>query len=120
MGLLPSLGHLSANKALDDTVGYGKSATETPLEVRNPQGDIVYPGFPADVLWKFRLYSLLAQEHRKGTLSEIKEEHFPKPGPMPKVPEASRPDKSRLHSLERIARCSASASAPSPRAIADP
>ena len=35
------------------------------------------------------VYSLLADEHRKGTLSEIKEEHFPKPGPMPKVPEAA-------------------------------
>jgi hypothetical protein len=35
------------------------------------------------------VYSLLAQEHRKGTLSEIKEEHFPKPGAMPKVPEAT-------------------------------
>ena len=35
------------------------------------------------------VYSLLAEEHRKGTLHEIKEEHFPKPGPMPKVPEAT-------------------------------
>ena len=35
------------------------------------------------------VYSLLAEPHRKGTLSEIKEEHFPKPGPMPKVPEAA-------------------------------
>lgn len=34
------------------------------------------------------VYSLLADEHRKGSLSEIKEEHFPKPGPMPRVPEA--------------------------------
>ena len=34
------------------------------------------------------VYSLLAEVHRKGTLNEIKEEHFPKPGPMPKVPEA--------------------------------
>jgi hypothetical protein len=34
------------------------------------------------------VYSLLAEEHRKGTLAEIKEEHFPKPGPMPKVPDA--------------------------------
>jgi hypothetical protein len=35
------------------------------------------------------VYSLLKDEHRKGTLGEIKEEHFPKPGPMPKVPEAT-------------------------------
>ena len=34
------------------------------------------------------VYSLLAEEHRKGTLNEIKEEHFPKPGPMPTVPES--------------------------------
>jgi hypothetical protein len=34
-------------------------------------------------------YSLLAEEHRKGRLEDIKEEHFPKPGPMPKVPEAT-------------------------------
>jgi hypothetical protein len=34
------------------------------------------------------VYSLLAEEHRKGTLNEIKEEHFPKPGPMPAVPES--------------------------------
>ena len=34
------------------------------------------------------VYSLLAEAHRKGTLNEIKEEHFPKPGPMPQVPEA--------------------------------
>ena len=35
------------------------------------------------------VYSLLAEEHRKGKLEDIKEEHFPKPGPMPKVPEAT-------------------------------
>src|SRR5262245_31420378 len=34
------------------------------------------------------VYSLLAEEHRKGTLNEIREEHFPKPGPMPPVPES--------------------------------
>ena len=34
------------------------------------------------------VYSLLAPEHRKGSLHEIKEEHFPKPGPMPTVPES--------------------------------
>lgn len=61
MALLPSLGHLAANTAVEATTGYGKSATETPLPVRNPQGQITYPGFPADVLWKFRLYSVIAQ-----------------------------------------------------------
>src|SRR6476620_4226240 len=34
------------------------------------------------------VYSLLADEHRKGTLAEIREENFPKPGPMPPVPES--------------------------------
>ena len=61
IGLLPSLGHLAANKRVDGSIGYGPSATETPLPVTNPRGQIVYPGFPADVLWKFRFYSLLAQ-----------------------------------------------------------
>ena len=61
MALLPSLGHLAANQAVVDSTGYGKSATETPLPIRNPQGQIVYPGFPADVLWKFRFYSVIAQ-----------------------------------------------------------
>ena len=39
------------------------------------------------------MYSLLAQEHRKGTLNEIKEEHFPKPGAMPSVPESTDGEK---------------------------
>jgi hypothetical protein len=56
MLVLPSFGHLAANKA-----GFGNQATETPLPLRNPQGGIVYPGFPADVLFNFRLYSVAAQ-----------------------------------------------------------
>ena len=39
------------------------------------------------------VYSLLAEEHRKGTLSQIKEEHFPKPGPMPSIPESKDNEK---------------------------
>lgn len=35
------------------------------------------------------VYSMLAEEHRKGSLAEIKEEHFPKPGAMPKLPEST-------------------------------
>jgi hypothetical protein len=35
------------------------------------------------------MYSLLAEEHRKGRLADIKEEYFPKPGPMPSVPEST-------------------------------
>ncbi|MGX7679362.1 CbtA family protein [Jatrophihabitans sp. DSM 45814] len=61
MAVLPSLGHLAANKAVEGSLGYGKSATETPLPVTDPQGHIVYPGFSADVLWKFRFYSIIAQ-----------------------------------------------------------
>jgi hypothetical protein len=56
MLLLPSPGHLSAN-----TAEYGAAATETPQPLRNPAGTIVYPGFPADDLYAFRLYSVGAQ-----------------------------------------------------------
>ena len=34
------------------------------------------------------VYSLLAEKDRKGSLAEIKEDKFPKPGAMPGVPEA--------------------------------
>ncbi len=53
--LLPSLGHLAANRALGD------AATETPRPLTDANGQIVYPGFPADDLYYFRLYSLAAQ-----------------------------------------------------------
>ena len=56
MFALPELGHLHANVA-----EYGRHPTETPLPLRNAQGQIVYPGFPADVLFSFRLYSVAAQ-----------------------------------------------------------
>lgn len=56
MFLLPPFGHLKANIA-----EFGHHATETPLPLRNKQGQIVYPGFPADVLFSFRLYSVGAQ-----------------------------------------------------------
>ena len=56
MALLPSLGELAANVR-----DYGEQATETPQPLRNPAGQIVYPGFPADVLWDFRFYSIAAQ-----------------------------------------------------------
>jgi hypothetical protein len=56
MALLPSLGDLAFNRS-----NFGPFGTETPQPLRNPQGDIVYPGFPADVLFKFRLYSVGAQ-----------------------------------------------------------
>ncbi len=53
--LLPSLGHLAANRALVD------AATETPRPLTDPSEHIVYPGFPADDLYYFRFYSLAAQ-----------------------------------------------------------
>ena len=56
MALLPSLGELAANVR-----DYGQQATETPQPLRNPAGQTVYPGFPADVLWYFRFYSVAAQ-----------------------------------------------------------
>jgi hypothetical protein len=56
MALLPQLGHLAFNEQT-----YGNHATETPLPLTNFKGTIVYPGFPADVLFNFRLYSVAAQ-----------------------------------------------------------
>ncbi|QIS21170.1 CbtA family protein [Nocardia terpenica] len=55
MVLLPPLGHLSADHA------YGDFDTETPQPLTDPTGRIVYPGFPADDLFHFRLYSFAAQ-----------------------------------------------------------
>ncbi|WP_328917614.1 MULTISPECIES: CbtA family protein [unclassified Streptomyces] len=56
MLLLPSLGHLAVNKR-----EFGNHATETPLPLTDGKGTIVYPGFPADVLFSFRFYSVGAQ-----------------------------------------------------------
>ncbi|HTZ29382.1 MAG TPA: CbtA family protein [Streptosporangiaceae bacterium] len=74
IGLLPSLGNLSANVAASDQFGYARAATETPQPITNilstplvidgktiAPGQILYPGFDADVLWKFRWYSLINQ-----------------------------------------------------------
>jgi hypothetical protein len=55
MAVLPPLGHLAANHS------YGNQLTETPQPLTDPDGRIVYPGFPADVLFSFRLYSVAAQ-----------------------------------------------------------
>jgi uncharacterized membrane protein len=54
MLLLPSFGELAANR------GYHQ-ATETPAPLTDANGTIVFPGFPADVLFNFRLYSIGAQ-----------------------------------------------------------
>jgi hypothetical protein len=56
MLLLPSLGQLSVN-----VHEYGNLTTETPQPLMDKSGTIVYPGFPADDLYLFRLYSVLAQ-----------------------------------------------------------
>jgi hypothetical protein len=56
MLILPSFGELSYNRA-----HFGHFATETPQPLRDAKGNIVYPGFPADVLFNFRLYSVAAQ-----------------------------------------------------------
>jgi len=74
IGLLPSLGNLAANVAHASQFGYARAATETPQPITNilshplvvngktiAPGQILYPGFDADVLWKFRWYSLLNQ-----------------------------------------------------------
>ncbi|MGF1425248.1 CbtA family protein [Kitasatospora sp. LaBMicrA B282] len=56
MAVLPSLGELS-----DNVQEFGHHATETPLPLTDPQGAIVYPGFPADTLFTFRFLSVAAQ-----------------------------------------------------------
>jgi predicted cobalt transporter CbtA len=66
MAVLPALGHLPAN-----VHEYGNQATETPLPLTNAQGVIVYPGFPADVLFSFRFYSVAAQLILWGTIGLV-------------------------------------------------
>jgi len=56
MVILPSYGHLSANRG-----EFGNFATETPQPLLDSQGRLVFPGFPADTLWNFRFYSVIAQ-----------------------------------------------------------
>jgi uncharacterized membrane protein len=51
---LPSFGELAANRSLHQ-------ATETPAPLTDASGRIVYQGFPADLLYNFRLYSIGAQ-----------------------------------------------------------
>jgi hypothetical protein len=56
MAMLPPLGHVG-----DNVASYGGAATETPGPPRDAAGVLVYPGFPADVLYAFRLYSVAGQ-----------------------------------------------------------
>ena len=74
IGLMPSLGDLAANVAVSNQFGYARAATEIPQPITNilstpltiggktiAPGQILYPGFDADVLWKFRWYSVINQ-----------------------------------------------------------
>jgi hypothetical protein len=54
MLILPSFGEFAANKQFHQP-------TETPAPLTDPSGKIVFPGFPADLLYNFRLYSIGAQ-----------------------------------------------------------
>jgi predicted cobalt transporter CbtA len=56
MALLPEPGMLKDNLAT-----YGKHDTETPLPLYDSHGNLAFPGFPADVLAQFRVYSLATQ-----------------------------------------------------------
>ncbi|MDQ2708755.1 MAG: CbtA family protein [Actinomycetota bacterium] len=55
MAVLPSTGQLTLN-----VEQYGSWPTETPLALRDAAGTIVFPGFDADLLYSFRLYSVAA------------------------------------------------------------
>ena len=74
ISVLPALGDLPANVEQTSQFGFARAATETPQPITNilptpltidgqtvAPGQIVYQGFDADVLWKFRWYSILNQ-----------------------------------------------------------
>lgn len=84
IGLLPSLGGLPANMEAARQFGFARAATETPQPITNilstplvidgqtvAPGQIVYPGFDPDVLWKFRWYSILNQLLVWGTIAVV-------------------------------------------------
>lgn len=54
MALLPSFGQPANGR-------FAATASETPLPLTDAHGAISYPGFPADVLFYFRLYSVAGQ-----------------------------------------------------------
>jgi hypothetical protein len=56
MAVLPALGELP-----DNVAQFGHHKTETPLPLVDANGKIVFPGFPADDLYAFRLYALGGQ-----------------------------------------------------------
>lgn len=51
----------SSGQVGSDAELFGRHATETPRPLTDANGSVVYPGFPADVLYNFRLYSVAAQ-----------------------------------------------------------
>lgn len=74
IGVLPSLGNLSANTDVAGEFGYAAAATETPQPIVNvldtalvldgvsyAPGQLIFPGFDADLLWSFRWYSIVNQ-----------------------------------------------------------
>ncbi|MDX1878552.1 CbtA family protein [Mycolicibacterium sp. 141076] len=74
LAALPSLGDLAANVEHAGEFGFARAATETPQPITNTfgtpvtvdgkvyaPGQLIYPGFDADLLWKFRWYSLIDQ-----------------------------------------------------------
>lgn len=110
IGVLPSLGNLQGNIANANQFGYARAATETPQPIVNilshplrvdgkmvQPGQIVYPGFSADVLWKFRWYSILNQALIWLTIAltfgGLLERYLrgPKPGSVPEKEETPEP-----------------------------
>lgn len=64
--VLPAVGHLHA-----DVVAHGRHGSETPLPLTDAHGRVVLPGFPADVLARFRVYALLAQVLMGGVIALV-------------------------------------------------
>jgi hypothetical protein len=71
IGLLPSLGNLPANVAQQGQFGFARASTETPQPITDLDGHLVYPGFDADVLWRFRVYSVINQAIIWGTIGLV-------------------------------------------------
>jgi hypothetical protein len=90
MAVLPSLGQLSANVEVS-----GSLLTETPQPLKDAAGAIVYPGFDADLLYRFRLYSVGAQIILWGVLglgfAPLAEKVFQKYGQTSQKEMADRP-----------------------------
>ena len=90
MAVLPSLGQLSANVEVS-----GSLLTETPQPLKDAAGAIVYPGFDADLLYRFRLYSVGAQIILWGVLgigfAPLAEKVFQKYGQTSQKELADRP-----------------------------